>query len=984
MGKHDSWWNRRIAGVPQHQGYIDDPDNIPETVLQQDPYGGKYLKDSVKRPDHYVDQATYYTPKYRPEVDEAARIAAHNAALAQQAQAQGFKFNEGGQVPMMGDKDVKKITQKDRYGNQISYEFEAPVKPLDQTAIVKEMLKEGGEGSMSMEVPPMMDHPGEPRGTDTVPAWLTPGEFVVNAEATEMFGPQIEAMNDKGRAVQAQKGMQIPNMPAGYQEGGMIPAPFIAGPRLNDPMYAQKGSWVTESLLDKLAEVESGGDNEAVSPVGAIGKYQWLPKSAKQAGYGIKAFDPKDEKSARAATKQYLENMAKYHDFTPEEALRAYNWGPGNVLKYKKGKRKDIPSEALNYPGKILGIENTQGVTPPPGTEPPMPQPRPGQEIPTPTPRPGEENWWDKLTGSLGFEGGGMVPKYYQDGDLVPTVPGFEGQDPYKMSPIRKAAYDKALATQQNQGVPVATPETINRNNPEVPVVPGLPSGDINTIDTEDDFDLGSWAAKNILGPTAKDKLGVELEEEDKAFIDKQTATSEKLAGPQIAEEENLIADLAEEPAVDTALPTPRPEKVDPNVVRNQLVADLDQSSEIDQDEEAGMDKDIGNIQAKGAEEVAKDPTITEQASNLIQDTFGSLFDPKELARMAVMYAGGRALGYSHQGSLRSAAKGYIQRIDAKQAAKVSAAGTREKRAFELAKTDRFTPASVSAYRASGNPADLVSKKSTAGVTSTGVTEQRIGPGGKKVSVQQVKTADGSTGYQLPNGQIVNKAQLENATKKYDPSFDKGTSEYRTRRARSVKSSESLFKEIQGREDAYKKDDETKYSTDILPQQAAQDFWTFAESYGIDPESDEAQDLMGAAYRQAIAQASIEGAPRAKNLKNFLEASYIRQQTGAPELFQVNPDKDAKEQAKYVRSDKMTAFTSRLDNVADFIPTLQNATKTDKRNQMTAALVTKWGSLTEKEKAQWNRKANEGQETGFYLFSMNEANEWITNKKLGE
>ena len=101
-------------------------------------------------------------------------------------------------------------------------------------------------------------------------------------------------------------------------------------------------------MLDQLAEVESGGDNEAVSPVGAIGKYQWLPKSAAQAGYGVKPFDPKDPKAARAATRKYLQNMQKYHGFTPEETLRAYNWGPGNVINYNKGKRKDIPDEALN------------------------------------------------------------------------------------------------------------------------------------------------------------------------------------------------------------------------------------------------------------------------------------------------------------------------------------------------------------------------------------------------------------------------------------------------------------------------------------------------------------------------------------------------------------------------------------------------------------------------------------------------------------
>ena len=68
----------------------------------------------------------------------------------------------------------------------------------------------------NLEVPPMNsgipqyeavgglaeNHPGEPKGSDTVPAWLTPGEFVVNKEATDLFGPQIKQMNDIGREIQ--------------------------------------------------------------------------------------------------------------------------------------------------------------------------------------------------------------------------------------------------------------------------------------------------------------------------------------------------------------------------------------------------------------------------------------------------------------------------------------------------------------------------------------------------------------------------------------------------------------------------------------------------------------------------------------------------------------------------------------------------------------------------------------------------------------
>jgi hypothetical protein len=60
---------------------------------------------------------------------------------------------------------LKKYTQKDRYGNMMSYEFDIP--PMNEI--------------------PQPDHPGGPKGTDTVPAWLTPGENVVNAEASRLY-----------------------------------------------------------------------------------------------------------------------------------------------------------------------------------------------------------------------------------------------------------------------------------------------------------------------------------------------------------------------------------------------------------------------------------------------------------------------------------------------------------------------------------------------------------------------------------------------------------------------------------------------------------------------------------------------------------------------------------------------------------------------------------------------------------------------------
>src|SRR5210317_1026503 len=110
------------------------------------------------------------------------------------------------------NKNLKKVTMKDRYGNSVSFEMHNLM-----------------QGMTAAQVPPMQDiptydHPGDPKGTDTVPAWLTPGEFVMNAEATRMYEPQIKAMNDHGRAVQK-------------AQGGTI------------PQYHEDGGWVTDSLL---------------------------------------------------------------------------------------------------------------------------------------------------------------------------------------------------------------------------------------------------------------------------------------------------------------------------------------------------------------------------------------------------------------------------------------------------------------------------------------------------------------------------------------------------------------------------------------------------------------------------------------------------------------------------------------------------------------------------------------------------------------
>ena len=120
-----------------------------------------------------------------------------------------------------------KTTEKDRYGNMRSIEIttdgQLEVPPM--TSMIPQYEAVGGLAK---------NHPGEPRGSDTVPAWLTPGEFVVNKEAVDLYGPQIKQMNDVGRDIQ----------------NGEI------------PMYAKSGKEV-DSMINQIMgseKAKGGGD----------------------------------------------------------------------------------------------------------------------------------------------------------------------------------------------------------------------------------------------------------------------------------------------------------------------------------------------------------------------------------------------------------------------------------------------------------------------------------------------------------------------------------------------------------------------------------------------------------------------------------------------------------------------------------------------------------------------------------------------------
>ena len=60
------------------------------------------------------------------------------------------------------------------------------------------------------------------QNTDTVPAMLTPGEFVIRKDAAEQIGPEkLEMLNNVDRLGEAAL-IENARSPMGYQEGGVI------------------------------------------------------------------------------------------------------------------------------------------------------------------------------------------------------------------------------------------------------------------------------------------------------------------------------------------------------------------------------------------------------------------------------------------------------------------------------------------------------------------------------------------------------------------------------------------------------------------------------------------------------------------------------------------------------------------------------------------------------------------------------------------
>ena len=1088
-GTYDSsakWWNKKMAGTPQHVGFVDDPDSITERAATNpdDPYGGKFFNPSRQQPQgKYTDLATYYTPDTRQMgrgAAELARIDKNNAALAEKAKEMNFKFADGGMVPPLGDKrKPHKVTQKDRYGNQVTYEYLPEVKPLDQTALAKQAMEMSMEGGvppmMQMEVGMMADggHPGEPRGTDTVPAWLTPGEFVVNKEAVDMYGPAIKQMNEHGRDVQDAKHMK---------EGGWVEA--LSNPSFYQ--FAERKPTALE-LVQQSAQASLTGEQPAEVPGRSIGglwdALRQIPLK-RQEGGGV----PIPMSPTEALLRQregyrddiYLDSLKKPtvgHGHLLGEAYRSQvgerpfskkqldSWFQDDMASAQKSAKKNakkygvkwddlnkrekaaLTSQAFQLGETGQGNFENMWTALAAGDKETAALEALDSAWASQTPERAKD-LYNALTPGLGFYSGGPVYAYrgydtaMQDaadiedpmadlsGGWVPPVVedtgGWDAGDAALMENYEMLEADPAAAAleqyQQNraaseagQTIPnlggiTAYPDIEDTgvkgvvDNAEDAAALAAAEGEtvINQVIANTDWtdQYEAAAAQEAIGEvqdnTKRKKREVERQAvetkkwgamsaaaEAREAADVKHAEAEGLAAAGLHEQaavaeteaEALEAEaIAAETAVTEAQAASHAhyEAAKAEVARDNKPGPEDDRATLEEaanDQEGNAADNPSKKSEKGTqseqevvtagEEAAKqDPTLMKKAEGFFKGAFSDLFDGKELARMTIMYMGSRALGYSHAGSLNWAAKQYVARLDAKQTSLATNAAA-------LAKSGKYTAESIARYQKSGNLADLQS--AAASYTTTGKTMRRTVKG-SSVSYQEVKDSGGNILYKGPGGGYYTAAQLENRSQPYEPAFEKGTEEYRARRSRATNDAAGRFEEVWKADDRFRVgDNEWKTNTKIHPKQAADEFWNWAESVGLDPESGEALQIMTQAYQEAIRDGQTSEMTPTR-LTPYLEGQYIRENTGAPELFVTNPDKKEGEETRYVRGDLMAKLNESVEFAASKVPALQNLAPHDAASRMYDQALSAWNELTPSVKEEYNNSARKNNESGFYLF----------------
>lgn len=125
--------------------------------------------------------------------------------------------------------------------------------------------------------------------------------------------------------------------------------------------HAARSEGIDPELGFRLVRVESGFRERAVSPVGALGLTQLMPRTAADLQPGITREQTFDRDTNLRLGFRYLRWLLQIYDGDIEEALHAYNRGPGTVRRVRAAGRDPANGYAERILGPYRSVERYQG-----------------------------------------------------------------------------------------------------------------------------------------------------------------------------------------------------------------------------------------------------------------------------------------------------------------------------------------------------------------------------------------------------------------------------------------------------------------------------------------------------------------------------------------------------------------------------------------------------------------------------------------------
>jgi len=911
---------------------------------------------------------------------------------------------------------LKSFKQKDRYGNEMAVEF--------------------------YDVPPMQtpeyDHPGEPKGPDTVPAWLTPGEFVVNAEAVRMFEPEIEAMNEAGRAVQREQGGTIPEYKA--EGGGIIQGitdyftmpkapPGIEYRRMPDgsigqftkktgtgggqtylgklegsrptkqnrdtfdfsSLYNAEGGpiYAEEGTLADFLKAEEGIRNEAYLDSAGV------PTIGYGSTYGVKMGDKVSDAEANQKLMQDIAVAEEDYDklvnvdlnpnqqkavksllfniggpqFEVSKARAALNAGDFDTFQKEASEFRMADGEVLpglearraremdlfRTPYETADADTGSGFSFIKGAEASTLVPAVDQEPPKPE---DDSNFFQKYI--LGPKGKEFFDSYSNinreglnaefnrkitEGNADSVANSFETMEAKRLDNLEKGkeefdginefTYNKSKEAVefQKQKLIEATQNSLDLNQ----VDPGRADAAMDTVSRQvselgvpSPEDLAIYQSdgyQSMLGRQGAEPLSIdeykEIHTEDESGVAPVERITGTLDADPTSEIESNIQSVSE--ITKTERPSQTAEVITGDTAVDNALGNVFNygSLEADPDKDGVDEDDVGNT---GQNKLKEDPTMAENIMGFFEDAFSDLFDGKELARMAIMYAGSRAMGYTHSGSLSYSMKNYIKRVDANVAA-------REKFINSEKAIEAYTESSLQEYRKTGDRSKLIPKEKEVVAEGLGdnIYHEQFGV------LPTVKIGDGKNAIEY-GGQYYsfNDPLMVGKVHKYDKDLHDPVTymEFFNDRADSY-STKASQRYKQGKENV----DMSSIDNSLVADDAAQIFQEQVLLFGATPAAqNKIRGQVSRAvddYYDAVAKALASGKTPPASMHQFYNKRAISQRTAGQVSYEMIKDVDAETFALLDRSllqNAMAAGPDAAKNAKVYLNAWETFESTWKRN----------------------------------------------------